>query len=116
MLTVEIGKNYVGLKVENNESDRIIIKYLFPLEPPKGNANCPRRNGFFAHPDPKICNVFYNCIEGEFTELPCTAGLHFDEYSGTCVWPDAAGRQGCVEGSRKFMLLLAYQAFTQHKI
>jgi len=65
------------------------------LQPPKGNANCPRRNGFFAHPDPKICNVFFNCIEGEATELPCTAGLHFDEFSGTCVWPDAAGRQGC---------------------
>ncbi|XP_063705758.1 protein obstructor-E [Culicoides brevitarsis] len=65
------------------------------LQPPKGNDNCPRKNGFFAHPDPTICNVFYNCIDGEFTELPCTAGLHFDEYTGTCVWPDAAGRTGC---------------------
>uniref|UniRef100_A0A336M821 CSON011781 protein n=1 Tax=Culicoides sonorensis TaxID=179676 RepID=A0A336M821_CULSO len=71
------------------------------LQPPKGNANCPRKNGFFAHPDPKVCNVFYNCIEGEFTELPCTAGLHFDEYSGTCVWPAEAGRTGCDTESKK---------------
>jgi hypothetical protein len=65
------------------------------LQPPKGNKNCPRRNGFFAHPDAAVCNIFYNCIDGEFTELPCTAGLHFDEYTGTCVWPDTAQRQGC---------------------
>ncbi|XP_044730340.1 protein obstructor-E-like [Chrysoperla carnea] len=65
------------------------------LQPPKGNALCPRRNGFFAHPDESVCNIFYNCIEGEATEVVCTAGLHFDEYSGTCVWPDTAARQGC---------------------
>lgn len=71
-----------------------------PAETPKGNANCPRRNGFFAHPDPAVCNKFYNCIDGDFTELPCTNGLHFDEYSGTCVWPDTAQRQGCVDKSK----------------
>ncbi|KAL0850459.1 hypothetical protein ABMA28_012258 [Loxostege sticticalis] len=65
------------------------------LQPPKANENCPRRNGFFAHPDPTVCNIFFNCIEGEHTEVKCTSGLHFDEYSGTCVWPASAGRQGC---------------------
>ncbi|XP_022910879.1 protein obstructor-E [Onthophagus taurus] len=65
------------------------------LQPPKPKGNCPRRNGFFAHPDPSICNIFYNCIEGEYTEIKCTAGLHFDEFSGTCVWPEAAQREGC---------------------
>lgn len=65
------------------------------LEPPKGNANCPRRNGFFAHPEPSVCNIFYNCIEGDATESKCTPGLHFDEYSGNCVWPETANRQGC---------------------
>ncbi|CAO1378757.1 unnamed protein product [Diamesa serratosioi] len=59
------------------------------------NDYCPRRNGFFAHPDPAICNIFYNCIDGEYIENKCTGGLHFDEYSGTCVWPDAANREGC---------------------
>lgn len=71
------------------------------LEPPKPKGVCPRRNGFFAHEDPSVCNKFYNCIEGEYTEITCTAGLHFDEYSGTCVWPDGAGRQGCTEAGSK---------------
>lgn len=65
-------------------------------EPPKGtNEKCPRKNGFFAHPNPGVCNVFYNCIDGDAIEIRCTAGLHFDEYSGTCVWPDSANREGC---------------------
>jgi len=60
-----------------------------------GNRLCLRQNGFFAHPEPQICHIFYNCIGGEATEIKCTNGLHFDEYSGTCVWPSSAGRQGC---------------------
>lgn len=34
-------------------------------------------------------------ILGNAIENTCTAGLHFDEYSGTCVWPDSANREGC---------------------
>lgn len=41
--------------------------------------------------------MFYNCIEGEGTEIVCPNGLHFDEYAGTCAWPDTAGRTGCGE-------------------
>ncbi|XP_014220361.1 protein obstructor-E-like [Trichogramma pretiosum] len=67
------------------------------LQPPQPTKKCPRRNGFFAHPDPSVCNIFYNCIDGDAIEITCTTGLHFDEYSGTCVWPDSAGRQGCGE-------------------
>ncbi|KAF7381495.1 hypothetical protein HZH66_013889 [Vespula vulgaris] len=82
------------------------------LQPPQPTKKCPRRNGFFAHPEPSVCNVFYNCIDGEAIEITCTTGLHFDEYSGTCVWPDSAGRefyvclngvtpreQGCSDGT-----------------
>lgn len=66
------------------------------LQEPKGTSEkCPRRNGFFAHPNPATCNIFYNCIDGDAIEITCTNGLHFDEYSGTCVWPDSANRQGC---------------------
>uniref|UniRef100_A0A1A9W224 Chitin-binding type-2 domain-containing protein n=1 Tax=Glossina brevipalpis TaxID=37001 RepID=A0A1A9W224_9MUSC len=65
------------------------------LQPPKSTKFCPRKNGFFAHPDPAICNIFYNCIDGDGLEIKCTAPLHFDEYSGTCVWPDTAKREGC---------------------
>lgn len=68
---------------------------LFITETPQPNKLCPRKNGFFAHPNPSVCNVFYNCIQGDATEITCTAGLHFDEYSGTCVWPASAGREGC---------------------
>lgn len=67
------------------------------LQEPKPKGPCPRRNGFFAHEDPAVCNKFINCIEGEYTEISCTNGLHFDELSGTCVWPDDAGRHGCNE-------------------
>ncbi|KAH8326784.1 protein obstructor-E [Drosophila kikkawai] len=65
------------------------------LQEPKSSKYCPRKNGFFAHPDPAVCNIFYNCIEGDALETKCTVGLHFDEYSGTCVWPDTAKREGC---------------------
>ncbi|KAH0563674.1 hypothetical protein KQX54_004341 [Cotesia glomerata] len=63
------------------------------LQPPQPNKKCPRKNGFFPHPDNSICDVFYNCIDGESVEITCTTGLHFDEYSGICVWPDSANRQ-----------------------
>lgn len=52
-------------------------------------------NGFFSHENEAVCNKFYNCINGDYTEITCTAGLHFDEFTGTCVWPASAGRQGC---------------------
>lgn len=66
------------------------------LQPPKGtNEKCPRKNGFFAHPNPAVCNVFFNCIDGDAIEIKCTPGLHFDEYKGTCDWPEGAGREGC---------------------
>lgn len=69
-------------------------RFLAP-ESPKGNQHCPRKNGYFAHPDSSVCHLFYNCIDGEYTEVPCTPGLHFDEYQGTCVWPESSGRTGC---------------------
>lgn len=84
--------------------------FFFNLEPPQPKGVCPRLNGFFANEDPGVCNKFYNCIQGEHTEITCTAGLHFDEFSGTCVWPDSAGRQGCnaqtSKCSRKYQHIL----------
>lgn len=71
----------------------LVIFFFIFTEPPQPTKKCPRRNGFFAHPDPSVCNIFYNCIDGEAIEITCTTGLHFDEYSGTCVWPDSAGRE-----------------------
>lgn len=72
------------------------------LQPPRGNNDkCPRKNGFFAHPDDTICHIFFNCIDGDAIEVVCTAGLHFDEYSGTCVWPDSAQRSNCQSRASK---------------
>ncbi|XP_049297949.1 protein obstructor-E-like [Anopheles funestus] len=72
------------------------------LQPAQGTTDyCPRKNGFFSHPDPSICNVFYSCINGEELEMSCTGGLHFDEKSGTCVWPDVAAREGCGSNANK---------------
>ncbi|XP_037810341.1 protein obstructor-E [Lucilia sericata] len=65
------------------------------LQEPKSTKFCPRKNGFFAHPDESVCDIFYNCIDGDALEMKCTVGLHFDEYSGTCVWPDTAKRENC---------------------
>jgi len=72
------------------------------LQDPKGkNQYCPRKNGFFAHPDASVCDVFYTCVDGEYIENKCTGGLHFDEYTGTCVWPENANREGCVETKKE---------------
>ncbi|EAT38549.1 AAEL009577-PA [Aedes aegypti] len=72
------------------------------LQEPQGTSDyCPRKNGFFSHPDPAICNVFYSCINGEELEMSCTGNLHFDEKSGTCVWPDVAARVGCATNAYK---------------
>lgn len=68
---------------------------VLSTEEPKSTKYCPRKNGFFAHPEASVCNIFYNCIDGDALEMKCTVGLHFDEYSGTCVWPDTAKREGC---------------------
>lgn len=88
----------------------LIERFFFHFlctEPAKGTTDkCPRKNGFFAHPDPGVCNIFYNCIDGDAIEIACTAGLHFDEYTGTCVWPDTANRQGCKTAEGKLFLLL----------
>ncbi|XP_052867671.1 protein obstructor-E-like isoform X1 [Anopheles cruzii] len=71
------------------------------LQPPKPVGVCPRQNGFFPHPDPSICNIFYNCIHGRELEMTCVAGLHFYQPTGTCVWPDMANRQGCGSNANK---------------
>uniref|UniRef100_A0A182TW40 Chitin-binding type-2 domain-containing protein n=1 Tax=Anopheles melas TaxID=34690 RepID=A0A182TW40_9DIPT len=71
------------------------------LQPPRPIGVCPRQNGFFPHPDSSICNIFYNCINGRELEMTCVAGLHFNEPTGTCVWPDMANRQGCGSNANK---------------
>ncbi|XP_069961273.1 protein obstructor-E isoform X3 [Cherax quadricarinatus] len=58
---------------------------------------CPRRNGIFSDPDPAVCTRFYTCIKGLHTVTDCTSGLHFDEQTGICNWPEQVARSGCEE-------------------
>jgi len=33
--------------------------------------------------------------------VPCPSGLIYDDYQGTCTWPESAQRQGCEKENRK---------------
>ena len=74
-----------------------ILSYnFFITEPPQGPSDlCPRLNGFYSHPDPSVCHIFYTCSNGQAQENTCTPGLWFDEYTGVCNWPDNTDRQDC---------------------
>jgi hypothetical protein len=66
------------------------------LQPPKGHSSrCPRLNGFYSHPNPGVCNIFYACVDGTAEEYTCKSGLWFDEYSGVCNWPEVTDRKDC---------------------
>ena len=58
-------------------------------------GDCPRRNGYYAHPDPANCGSFVHCVDGVSNRVECPAGLVFSLQMGTCQWPDQAGRTGC---------------------
>jgi len=64
------------------------------LQDPQGTVDeCYRLNGYYSHPDLAVCNIFYSCEDGEPTEYKCPPGLWYSDFSGTCVWPNDAGRE-----------------------
>jgi len=66
------------------------------LQAPQGTSEfCPRLNGFYAHPEPYICHIFYACVDGVAEKYKCSSGLWFDEYIGVCNWPDVTERTEC---------------------
>jgi len=66
------------------------------LQEPKGvNDLCPRLNGFYAHPNPNVCDSFYSCVDGVAEEYKCSPGLWFDDYKGVCNWPAETERTDC---------------------
>jgi hypothetical protein len=67
-------------------------------EPAQESPNCPRANGYFAHPDPKKCTEFFFCTDGIANPITCPGGLIFDPRKGNCGWPEDAKRQGCGAG------------------
>lgn len=62
---------------------------------------CPRQNGIFPHPDDTICDVFFICDDGGHSETKCANGLHFEESTGQCTWPDVANRKNCEDQTKK---------------
>ena len=80
-----------------------LITLFHVTEEPLGtNDLCPRLNGFYAHPEPSVCNVFYACVDGVAEEYTCSPGLYFDEYKGVCNWPLDSERTNCKSGMNLF--------------
>jgi len=46
-------------------------------------------------PDPKNCNVFYQCSGGQMIKLPCPPGLHWNQREAMCDWPHRVNRPEC---------------------
>merc|ERR1711890_72644 len=65
------------------------------LQAAKPTKHCPRQNGFFPHENATVCDKFYQCSEGNASPLSCPTDLIFDLKTGTCAWPEQAGRKGC---------------------
>jgi len=93
-----------GQAFKDDNHKREVCEYLFnvkceglrtELQEAQVSPNCPRANGYFAHPDPTNCQEFYYCVNGEPAANTCPAGLHFSKNSGNCGWVAQAGRSGC---------------------
>jgi len=68
------------------------------LQPSQPALNCPRKNGYFAHENEKICDKFFFCVDGSYNAITCPAGLVFNNATGTCTWPDQAKKNYCSSG------------------
>merc|ERR1711892_333932 len=62
------------------------------LQPPSPSAGCPRKNGYFSHPD---CDKYYFCNDGAANLYNCPGGLVFAPDKGSCTWIEEANRPGC---------------------
>ncbi|XP_068217114.1 protein obstructor-E-like [Palaemon carinicauda] len=65
------------------------------LQPPQPTDVCPRQNGYYPFPLETNCHQFYYCTNGVGNLITCPEGLVFSLKTGTCVWPEAAGRTNC---------------------
>ena len=43
----------------------------------------------------------WNSFVGVANSVTCPSGLIYDDYAGTCTWPDSAQRKGCEKGAGK---------------
>jgi hypothetical protein len=51
-----------------------------------------RANGYFAHPNPEVCNAFHFCEGGKANLVDCPGGLIFAIEKGECDWPANTNR------------------------
>ena len=72
------------------------------LQEPRPTQYCPRQNGYFPHPDPKICDKFFQCVDGLANPITCPASLVFDLNRGQCAYEEQAKREGCSTNSENF--------------
>ncbi len=49
---------------------------------------CPEPNGMFPHPD---CTKFYLCVSDKPIVMDCPAGLHWNDKTKSCDWPQNVG-------------------------
>nr|XP_022917656.1 probable chitinase 10 isoform X3 [Onthophagus taurus] len=54
-----------------------------PVEKPKCNIG-----EYFR--DPKDCNSYYRCVQGELEKMSCAGNLHWNSNRGICDWPASA--------------------------
>lgn len=78
-------------------------------EPQPASKYCPRKNGVFAHPDDTICDLFFICDDGVHAETPCANGLHFEQSTGQCTWPNVVNRENCLDQAAKRKLKDGFQ-------
>jgi len=70
----------------------------YPTYPTKGPVKQITKDpciGKEYSPDPKNCNVFYQCTGGKMVELPCPPGLHWNQKAVMCDWPHRVNRPEC---------------------
>lgn len=72
-----------------------LVYMIAVTEEPQPSLHCPRKNGYFAHEEPHICDKFYYCVDGKFNMISCPDGLVYNENTGICTWPDEAKKKGC---------------------
>ncbi|XP_050359161.1 mucin-5AC-like isoform X5 [Nymphalis io] len=82
--SIESTTGVTGTTVDSIESTTGVTGTTVVLETTTPPSICPP--GVFGNvPHPELCDVYYMCIAGMPTLLPCTEGYEFDPTVGQCV-------------------------------